>query len=191
MGGRLACCVAALTLTASAVSAQLPAHTQTGFYASGLVAASYADNPAFRTSRVAFAGTSQAARSTATGYDFGGFRTEVERHRSFGLTDPVSGAQVENSSVMLNGLYDIPAGPGLKTFVGAGFGAINRNQQIPGANSNEWDSAYQVRGGLSYDIAKNTIGLLEFRQQGLLAGSTPKLSFKQSGLVLGLKYKLQ
>jgi opacity protein-like surface antigen len=188
MGGRLAYCVAALTLTASAVCAQQPAQTQTGFYASGLVAGSYADNPAFRTSRVAF----QGPRSAATGYNFGGgFRTEVEHHRSFGLSDPVSGSHVEDSSVMLNGLYDIPAGPGLKTFIGAGFGAINRNQQIAGANSNEWDSAYQLRGGLTYDIAKNTIGLLEFRQQGLLAGSTPKLSFKQSGIVLGLKYKLQ
>jgi opacity protein-like surface antigen len=133
----------------------------------------------------------QTPRSQASGYDFGGgFRTEVEHHRSFGVSDPITGSQIEDNSVMFNSLYDLPTGPRLKTFIGAGFGAVNRSQQIPGATNSEWDSAYQVRGGLTYDISKALSGLLEFRQQGILAGSSPKVSFKNRGVMLGLKYQI-
>jgi opacity protein-like surface antigen len=135
---------------------------------------------------------SQTTRSFATGYDFGRFRTEVEQHRSFGLSDPVTGTQIDTSSVMFNGMYDIMTGPRLKTFIGAGFGAVNQSQRIPGASNEEWASAYQLRGGLTYDITRAARGLLEFRQQGgILAGSSAKLSFKQRGVVLGLRYQLQ
>jgi opacity protein-like surface antigen len=194
MESRLAYVIAALTLitaSASASAQTAPASAQmeqTGFYTSGRPAA--LPGSAFRASGPPAEAPPQSSRADATGYDFGGFRTEVERYRGFGVTDPRTGATIENSSVMFNGLYDFPAGPRLNTFVGAGFGALNRIQRIPGASSDEWDSAYQVRGGLTYDISKALKGLLEFRQQGILAGSTPKVSFKDRGVLLGLKYQI-
>jgi opacity protein-like surface antigen len=201
MGGRLVLCVGALALIAAGARAQTevprfqsaqpqPSQAEASRFYFSATDGLLSDNTSFRPDGMSAGTVPQTPRSHASGYDFGGFRTEVEHHRSFGVSDPVTGSHIEDNSVMFNSLYDIPTGPKLKTFIGAGFGAVNRSQQIPGATNSEWDSAYQVRGGLTYDISKALSGLLEFRQTGILAGSTPKVSFKNRGVMLGLKYKI-
>jgi opacity protein-like surface antigen len=131
----------------------------------------------------------------ATGYDFGGIRTELET-RSIGAAEHIAGGiggQIGTDSIMLNGIYAVPTGQPLKPFVGAGIGAIKMTQRIPGANTEQWTDAVQVSGGLTYDITRAVRGLLEYRWQAgtPFAGSSTKLQFKQKGVVVGLKYTLQ
>ena len=132
----------------------------------------------------------QLGRSTSAGYDFGSFRTEVEARRSGGMAEPLTGSARESQSVMLNGFYDIPAGPGLKTYVGVGVGAITTREGIPGTASAETSSTYQVRGGVSYDVSEKLKGMLEYRLSDGEGPST-KLQVKQKGVMLGLRYQFQ
>jgi opacity protein-like surface antigen len=179
MGGRIACCVAVLCVAASSAGAQTA-----GFYST--ISPDLSVTPVTQPNP-ADAPTLRSQMDTeATGYDFGGIRTELET-RSIGASEPIAGG------IVLNGIYAVPTGQPLKPFVGAGIGAIKMTQRIPGAETVQWTDAVQVRGGLTYDITRAVRGLLEYRWQAgtPFAGSSTKLQFKQKGVVVGLKYTLQ
>jgi opacity protein-like surface antigen len=156
-------------IAASAACAQTPYHATDGN-------AAWLSQPA------------QLGRSTASGYDFGNIRTEVEARRVGGEAEPLTGSARESQSVMLNGFYDIPAGPGLKTYVGVGFGATTTRQGLPGTQAEEVANTFQVRGGVTYDLGQKVKGLLEYR---LTDGGGPstKLQVKQKGVMVGLRYQ--
>ena len=171
MRPRVAWFTVALSLVASSAYAQTPYHVTDSN-------AAWLAQPA------------QLGRSTSAGYDFGSFRTEVEARRSGGMAEPLTGSARQSESVMVNGFYDVPAGPGLNTYVGVGFGATTTRQGIPGTSMAETSSAYQVRGGVSYDVNDKLKGMLEYR---LTDGGGPstKLQVKQKGVMLGLRYQFQ
>ena len=185
MAGRVALIAAALSIAATGASAQ-----GTGFYADVPAAPGYSAQAAQQLpapSQNSYA----LGQSAAVGYNLGsGFRTEVENFRSGASPDPVTGSERTSNSVMLNGYYDIPTGKALKPYVGAGFGAIQQRQGIPGSQSEEWSSGYQFRGGLNYEISQAVHGLLEYRLQGS-SGPSTKFEVKSKGVVVGLKYQLR
>ena len=169
MRSGVACIAAAVSLVASGALAQTPYHVSDSN-------AAWLNEPA------------QLGKSAASGYDFGNFRTEVEQRRTGGAAEPLTGSAHESQSVMLNGFYDIPTGSGLKTYVGVGFGATTTREGIPGTHTEEVSSAYQVRGGVSYDVGQKLNGLLEYRfTDG--GGPSTKLQVKQKGVMLGLRYQ--
>ena len=159
-------------------------------------------------SDIAQAGSMQIERfgpgrtfGTAYGYDFGnGFKTEIE-----GLTRsespeprsnlPASGG-INTTSVMLNGLYEIRDGAWqFKPFVGLGFGWTDINSRILGANNNDWNSAYQFRGGVSLGFNQKLLGSLGYqwtmgsKPHLSLAGIPTKVEIDRHGFVLGINYK--
>jgi len=137
----------------------------------------------------------------AYGYNFGGgFRTEVESYSSYAASerhvDPGAGASLSSTTVMLNGLYEFTDGVWhMKPYVGAGFGMIDVNQTILGANGNDWATAYQVRGGVTLGLSQKLLGSLEYRwtmgskPHFSLAGIPTKLEVDRHGFVLGFNYK--
>ena len=54
----------------------------------------------------------------------GNFRAEVESLRSSSQTAS-DAPRVDGTSVMINGLYDVPTGIKLKPYVSAGFGTVD------------------------------------------------------------------
>ena len=136
----------------------------------------------------------------AYGYNFGnGFRTEVESFSSSAAFDrhgDAAGAGLSTTTVMLNGLYEFNGdGWHMKPYVGAGFGMIDVNQRILGANGNDWSTAYQVRGGVTLGLSQKLLGSLEYRwtmgskPHFSLAGIPTKLEVDRHGFVLGFNYK--
>lgn len=159
-------------------------------------------------SDIAQAGSMQIERfgpgrsfGTVYGYDFGnGFKTEIE-----GLTRaegaetrsnlPAEGA-ITTTSVLLNGLYEVRDGAWqIKPFVGLGFGWTNVNSRILGANTSDWSSAYQLRGGVTLGFNERLLGSLGYewamgsKPHFSLAGIPTKLEVDRHGFVLGINYK--
>ena len=159
-------------------------------------------------SDIAQAGSMQIERfgpgrtfGTAYGYDFGnGFKSEIEgltRLESAGTRNnlPAAGG-ITTTSVMLNGLYEIRDGAWqIKPFIGAGFGWVDVNSRILGANNNDWNSAYQLRGGVSLGFNQKLLGSLGYqwtmgsKPHFSLAGIPTKLEIDRHGFVLGVNYK--
>jgi len=144
----------------------------------------------------------QAGRSygVAYGYNFGnGFRTEVESFASYAASErrsDAAGAGLSTTTLMLNGLYEFNGDDWhMKPYVGAGFGMIDMNERILGANGTDWMTAYQVRGGVTMGLTQKLLGSFEYRwtmgskPHFSLAGIPTKLEVDRHGFVLGFNYK--
>jgi opacity protein-like surface antigen len=159
-------------------------------------------------SDVAQAGSMQIERfgpgrtfGTAYGYDFGnGFKTEIEtgtRSETAETRQSLAAAgNVRTTTVMLNGLYEVRDGAWqIKTFIGAGFGLMDINSRILGANNNDWTSAYQLRGGVTLGLNQKLLGSLGYewtmgsKPHFSLAGIPTKLEVDRHGFVIGVNYK--
>jgi len=107
-----------------------------------------------------------------------------------------AGAGLSTTTVMLNGLYEF-SGDGwhMKPYVGAGFGMIDVNERVLGANGTDWTTAYQVRGGVTMGLTQKLLGSFEYRwtmgskPHFSLAGIPTKLEVDRHGFVLGFNYK--
>lgn len=120
------------------------------------------------------------------------FQTQLEGE-TIGTRDatklPISG--IAATSLMLNGLYEISNGSWhLKPFVGGGFGRIDANAWLLGVTQNQWESAYQLHGGVQVGL-NGLVGSLEYRFTGglLPPGLTPtKFNINSHEISLGFKY---
>ncbi len=99
--------------------------------------------------------------------------------------------EIAATSLMLNGLYEISNGSWhLKPFVGGGFGIIDANAWLLGVTQNQWESAYQLHGGVQVGL-NGLVGSLEYRFTGglLPPGLTPtKFNINSHEISLGFKY---
>jgi opacity protein-like surface antigen len=123
------------------------------------------------------------------------FKTELEgetisTHEATKLPTP---GGVAATSLMLNGLYEISNGSWhLKPFVGGGFGFVDANAHLLGATQNDWQSAYQLHGGVQVGLAEQLMGSIEYRfTNGILPrGLTPtKFNLNSHEISLGFKYQ--
>jgi opacity protein-like surface antigen len=108
---------------------------------------------------------------------------------------PNSGG-VASTSLMLNGLYEISNGSWhLKPYVGGGFGFVDANSRVLGQTSSDWQTAYQVHGGVELGFSQKVFGSIEYRwatgsKPGLfVAGIPAKLDVDQHGFSIGVDYK--
>jgi opacity protein-like surface antigen len=108
------------------------------------------------------------------------------------LNIPTPGG-VAATSLMLNGLYEVSNGSWhLKPYVGGGFGFVDANAHVLGTTDNEWQSAYQLHGGVQVGLAQGLVGNLEYRLTGgiLPKGLSPtKFNLNSHGFSLGFKYQ--
>lgn len=105
------------------------------------------------------------------------------------LPTPGSGAA---TSLMLNGLYEFDNGSWhLKQFVGGGYGRIDANAYLLGATQSQWQSAYQLHGGVQVGL-DGLVGSLEYRfTSGILPpGLSPsKFNISSHEISVGFKYR--
>jgi opacity protein-like surface antigen len=141
------------------------------------------------------------SHGTAYGLDLGkGFRTEIEGLSSSGTSARLGGVAAAGSlttaRVTLKGMYEFRDGEWrLKPYVGAGFGVVDVNEHVLGAARNDWNGAYQLRGGVTLGFTQKLLGSLEYRwamgskPHFSLAGIPTKLEVDRHGFVLGINYK--
>jgi len=97
------------------------------------------------------------------GYAFAnGFKAEVER-LGFGSaipgisSTPVGG--VRRTTVMLNGMYEFSNGSWrLKPYIGIGVGMTDFSTRLLGNVESSFLPAYQVKGGVNYNITQKLLG---------------------------------
>jgi OmpA-OmpF porin, OOP family len=103
----------------------------------------------------------------AAGYQFGQFRAEINGDYSHnhvgsvhvgGTTFSLSG-HTDNTSLMVNGLYDIPAGLPVVPYVGFGVGATD----LGTGTADRWGMAIQPIVGVSYSITPQISVAGEYR----------------------------
>lgn len=123
------------------------------------------------------------------------FSTQLEGSAIAGreaLNIPTPGG-VAATSVMLNGLYEVSNGSWhLKPYVGGGFGFVDANAHVLGTTDNQWESAYQVHGGVQVGFAQGLAANLEYRLTGgvLPKGLSPtKFNVNSHGFSIGFKYQ--
>src|SRR5438105_1183882 len=96
------------------------------------------------------------------------------------------------TSVMLNGLYEISNGSWhLKPYVGGGFGFIDTNAHVLGTTDSQYETAYQLHGGVQVGLTEKLVGSLEYRLTGgvMPPGLKPtKLNVNSHGFSIGFKY---
>jgi len=139
---------------------------------------------------------------TGVGYDLGsGFKTEIQGLTARTANDhlanlPIGGSDIAASSVRLKGMYELSDGAWhMSPYVGAGFGMVNANAGVLGAAHNNWESTYQVQGGINLGFTQRLIGSLEYRwtmgskPNFSLAGLPTKLEVSRHGFSIGFNYK--
>src|SRR5438270_5211949 len=125
------------------------------------------------------ASVTQPALSRSEGYDVKSgqvslslgnhFSTQIEGAAISGreATNLPTPGGVAATSLMLNGLYEISNGSWhLKPFVGGGFGFIDTNAHVLGTTDSQYETAYQLHGGVQVSVTQKLVGSLEYRLTG-------------------------
>jgi opacity protein-like surface antigen len=145
---------------------------------------------------------SSETKSAAINLDFGNhFSTQLEGAAisvpaGHLVTNLPNSGGVASTSLMLNGLYEIDDGTWhLKPYVGGGFGFVDANSRVLGLTASDWQTAYQVHGGVQLGFTEKLIGSIEYRwtsgsKPGLyVAGIPTKVNIGQHGFTIGVDYK--
>lgn len=175
-----------------------------GYYFSGLAGASllpslgYKDSTGLKTSAdfddgYVFGG--------AFGYDTGnGWRYEVDSLYqlsgidSFGAS-PSTG-HLSSSSLMFNTTFDLTQNTLFTPYLGAGIGLQDAGGEINGFSGHRWKPAYQLEGGLRYDISPDVslFGEYRFSQSEAArlsdANAIADQHFSDHALMVGVTYHL-
>ncbi len=160
-----------------------------GPYISGHIGASWLSNADFEGSVPGIRFSAEVEYDTgvhlggAFGYDFGEFRVEgefgYESHEFTKMTDlEINGipmgdvdadGDIDAFILLLNGFYDIDTGTNLTPYVGGGIGFARleiKDIFVPGiVRGDEEDTvfAYQLAGGVAYEIAEKIAADLSYR----------------------------
>jgi opacity protein-like surface antigen len=96
--------------------------------------------------------------SGALGADFGsGVRVEGEIvYLDNDVDIPGASADVQVTGLFANVAYDFASGGGFTPYVGAGIGWANTEHSNPLTRDDDTNFAWQLKGGVAWDIAPNT-----------------------------------
>jgi opacity protein-like surface antigen len=134
-------------------------------------------------------------------YDFGnGFKTQIEGLRLTGGTDRLAGlaaaGNLNATRITLKGMYEFSEGSWhITPFLGVGFGATDLSARILGVDAGDWNTAYQLSGGVAVGFTEKLMGDLEYRwtdgsnAKFSLAGIPAKLDIGHHDVVFGVNYK--
>ena len=136
------------------------------------------------------------------GYDFGNFRVDGEIALRLNTTDRLGNLSLKRNSFgsnrksntfafsyMINGYFDLPTEGPLKPYIGGGvgFATVSIDWETPGfflsnipvADDNDTGFAYQISGGIGYEINPRTTVSFSYRYfaveelQMVFAGGSP------------------
>lgn len=167
---------------ANLINSQLPASNY--WYLSGSVGGAFPSDLKAENSDVGFSSTLNLDTafqwSIAGGYQWKDARAELEiSNGSFGVNKfslnnvsiPVSG-NVNATTLLVNGYYDIPTGTKFRPYIGAGIGVgfISGKIKDEGTETDLGSGssfAYQGKLGLQYEVAKKGNAFVEFKYLGI------------------------
>jgi len=138
----------------------------------------------------------------ALGYDISGpFRTELEYIWQKNDLDQLSYSNqygnfregdLKTQALMLNGFYDIATGSAWTPYFGIGIGWSKLDLSTPGLPLNDNDNvfAWQIMGGLSYELTSNWAADIQYRFFDTADASINGADFDMTSndILVGLRY---